>query len=59
MGILCFLAFACELSRFDVLLRSMFGASGDGIHDRLIEFSRAVTGSYWFAPSEEDLAEIL
>jgi putative iron-dependent peroxidase len=33
----------------------MFGASGDGVHDRLIEFSRPLTSSNWFAPSEESL----
>jgi len=35
----------------------MFGVSGDGLHDRLIEFSRADTGSYLFAPGERTLAE--
>jgi len=33
----------------------MYGVAGDGLRDRLIEFSRAVTGSYWFAPSQEDV----
>ncbi len=36
----------------------MFGTSGDGIHDRLLDFTRAVTGSYYFAPSVEDLAAV-
>ena len=35
----------------------MFGVTGDGLHDRLIEFSSADTGSYLFAPGEETLAE--
>jgi putative iron-dependent peroxidase len=48
---LYFLAFACELSRFDVQLARMFGTSGDGLSDRLLGFSKPVTGSYWFAPS--------
>ena len=52
---LYFLAFSCDPARFDVLLARMFGASGDGVHDRLTEFSRPVTSSYWFAPSEESL----
>ncbi len=55
---LYFLAFSCELSRFDVLLRRMFGLSEDGIHDRLIEFSEAQTGAYWFAPAEDQLSEV-
>jgi putative iron-dependent peroxidase len=53
---LYFLAFSCDPHRFDVQLRRMFGVSGDGEHDRLIEFSEPVSGSYWFAPSIEDLA---
>lgn len=55
---LYFLAFACDPIRFDVSLQRMFGTSGDGVHDRLIEFSKPVTGAYWFAPSREDLAAI-
>jgi deferrochelatase/peroxidase EfeB len=30
----------------------MLGASGDGQHDRLMEFTRAVSGASFFAPSE-------
>lgn len=56
---LYFLSFACDITRFDVQLQRMFGVSGDGLHDRLTEFSSAITGSYWFAPSEEDLAAAL
>jgi putative iron-dependent peroxidase len=52
---LYFLAFSRDPTRFDVLLARMFGASGDGVHDRLIEFSRPLTSSNWFAPSEESL----
>ncbi len=55
---LYFLAFARELSRFDVQLRRMFGASEDGLRDRLTEFSKPVTGSYWFAPSEDALMRL-
>jgi putative iron-dependent peroxidase len=52
---LYFLAFSRDPARFDVQLARMFGASGDGVHDRLIEFSRPLTSSNWFAPSEESL----
>ncbi len=55
---LYFLAFACELSRFEVQLRRMFGVSEDGLRDRLTGFSRPVTGSYWFAPAKDDLARL-
>ncbi len=56
---LYFLAFACELQRFSVQLEHMLGMTDDGIHDKLIEYSTAVTGSYWFAPSAEDLQTVL
>jgi porphyrinogen peroxidase len=55
---LYFLSFSCAVHRFDVQLRRMFGVSGDGLHDRIVEFSKPVTSSYWFAPSKESLAAI-
>lgn len=56
---LYFLSFACDLARFDVQLQRMYGVSGDGLKDRITEFTAAVTGSYWYAPSEGDLAKVL
>ena len=56
---LYFLAFSCELYRFQVLLERMFGVSGDGFSDHLIRYSQPVTSSYWFAPSREDLETTL
>ncbi|BBN60573.1 Dyp-type peroxidase [Hydrogenovibrio marinus] len=55
---LMFLAFGCELRRFSTQLDSMFGLTEDGKIDQIIRYSKAVTGSYWFAPSKEDLAEV-
>jgi putative iron-dependent peroxidase len=52
---LYFVAFACDLHRFDVQLQRMYGLAGDGLSDRLIEFSQAVTGAYWYVPSTDDL----
>lgn len=52
---LYFLAYACGQHRFDAILKNMYGLSGDGLHDRLLHFTRAQTGSYWFAPSLETL----
>jgi deferrochelatase/peroxidase EfeB len=43
--------FSAEQSRYDRMLAHMFGISGDGLHDRLTEFSLPVTGGYYFAPS--------
>lgn len=56
---LYFLSFSCELSRFDIQLQRMVGATDDGVYDRLMDFSTAVTGAYWFAPSESDLTTVL
>ncbi len=56
---LYFIAFACELARFDLLLARMFGTSGDGRADHLLDFTQPVTGSYWYAPSAAELATLL
>ena len=56
---LYFLAFACELSRFEIQLTRMYGTAGDDLYDRVTEFSQAVSGAYWFAPSCEALAQAL
>jgi putative iron-dependent peroxidase len=56
---LYFLAFSCEMKRFSSQLESMLGMTEDGVHDKLIEFSKAVNSSYWFAPSVVDLHSML
>jgi putative iron-dependent peroxidase len=53
---LYFVAFAADRSRFDRMLSRMFGTADDGLHDRLLDFSRPVTGAYYFAPSLSYLA---
>lgn len=53
---LYFIAFSCDPMRFDVLLQRMFGRWKDELHDQLVHYSSPVSGSYWFAPSQEDLA---
>ena len=55
---LFFLAFACDPYRVQIQLERMTGATEDKVHDKLMEFSKPVTGSYWFAPSKEDLKKI-
>jgi putative iron-dependent peroxidase len=44
-------AFGADRARFDRMLARMFGTAGDGRHDRLLDFSRPVSGAYYFAPS--------
>ena len=55
---LYFFAFSADLERLDRMLARMFGTSGDGLHDRLTEFSTPSSGSYYFVPSLESLAAI-
>ncbi len=55
---LYFVAFSADRSRYDRMLARMFGTSGDGVHDRLTEFSRPVSGAYYFAPSLNALNEL-
>jgi putative iron-dependent peroxidase len=55
---LYFVAFSADPARFDRMLARMFGTSGDGLHDHLTDFSRPVSGSYYFAPSLESLAAL-
>jgi putative iron-dependent peroxidase len=55
---LYFVAFSAERSRFDKMLARMFGTTGDGLHDTLTDFSRPVSGSYYFAPSLQALAAL-
>jgi putative iron-dependent peroxidase len=56
---LVFVAFSADPSRFEKMLRRMFGQSGDGLHDRLTEFSRPVASAAYFVPSLEALGEAL
>ena len=56
---LFFVAYTNNLSIIDAMLQRMFGTSGDGIHDRLLHFTTAIDGAYYFAPSDELLEEIM
>ena len=48
---LYFVAYTKSLHVFDSMLARMMGVVGDGLHDRLLEFTRPVTGATFFAPS--------
>jgi putative iron-dependent peroxidase len=58
MGLL-FVAFSADPRRFLVMMQRMYGASGDGMHDRLMEFTNPVSGAFYFAPSLDALDGIL
>jgi putative iron-dependent peroxidase len=55
---LYFLAFACDMGRFTHVIDSMLGKT-DGVTDAMMDYSDALTGSYWFMPSQEDLDSML
>jgi porphyrinogen peroxidase len=55
---LYFVAFSAERSRYDRMLARMFGNDPDAVRDRLTDFSRPVTGAYYFAPSLNALNEL-
>jgi putative iron-dependent peroxidase len=56
---LYFLAFSADPGRFTLMLERMFGRGDDGIRDRLTDFSRPVTGAFYFAPSLETLNDLV
>lgn len=47
---LYFVAFSADRTRFETMLMRMIGAHGDGLHDRLTEFSHPVSAAYYYAP---------
>jgi len=55
---LYFVAFSAERSRYDRMLARMFGTDSDGVRDRLTDFSRPMSGAYYFAPSLDVLNEL-
>lgn len=48
---LLFIAYCHTLHNFKAMLESMYGVT-DGKYDQLLRFSQAVTGAYFFAPSD-------
>jgi len=56
---LYFVSFANQQARHQIQLDRMFGVTGDGVYDRLLEFSQAKTSSYWFVPSQTALDALL
>jgi porphyrinogen peroxidase len=48
---LYFVAFSADRGRYDRMLARIFGTAEDGVRDRLTDFTRPVSGAYYFAPS--------
>jgi putative iron-dependent peroxidase len=55
---LYFVAFSADRGRFERMLGRMFGTDGDGQRDRLTDFSRPVSGAYYYAPPLNLLADL-
>lgn len=45
-----FIGYACTPTRIEKMLRNMFIGNPPGNHDRLLDFSRTVSGNLFFAP---------
>ncbi|NIY93001.1 Dyp-type peroxidase [Vibrio diazotrophicus] len=54
---LLFISYCHTLHNMKVMLESMYGVT-DGKTDQLLRFTHAVTGAYFFAPSQEMLASL-
>ncbi|MGD1333668.1 Dyp-type peroxidase [Vibrio harveyi] len=54
---LLFISYCNTIHNIKVMLESMYGVT-DGKTDQLLRFTKAVTGAYFFAPSQEMLAEL-
>jgi putative iron-dependent peroxidase len=48
---LFFIAYNRNLDTFEKMLARMLGTSGDDLHDKLLDYTRAVSGATFFAPS--------
>ncbi|MEL4204376.1 peroxidase [Plesiomonas shigelloides] len=55
---LYFCAYCHSLRNIEQQLLSMFGGMEDGQYDRLLKYTRAVTGGYYFAPSRTRLEQL-
>lgn len=55
---LFFIAYAKDSAIFQAMLRRMFGAGDDGLSDRLMDFTKPVTGAILFAPSLATLRQL-
>ncbi len=55
---LFFLAYSKDNIILEKMLANMFGTSGDGLHDHLMNYTTAKSGAYFFAPSIEMLESL-
>ncbi len=50
-----FIGYSKKLWVIEKMLRRMFVGEPEGMHDRILDFSRVVTGTVFFAPSAKVL----
>ena len=55
---LYFIAYSRDPSRPEKMLERMMGSSDDGVYDQLLDFTRAVSGANFFAPSLRVLRQL-
>ncbi len=55
---LFFIAYTRDVTIPERMLHRLIGTSGDGVHDRLIGFTQAVSGAHFFVPSIEMLESL-
>jgi putative iron-dependent peroxidase len=55
---LFFIAYTRDLAIPERMAARMYGTAGDGLHDRLMEFTRAVSGANFFTPSLRTLRSL-
>ena len=55
---LYFVAFSADRTRFDRMLARVFGTTEDGLRDHLTDFTRPVSGAFYFAPSLTTLRKL-
>lgn len=53
-----FIGFTNDPPLITTMLERMFGNTEDGLHDRFTDFSRALTGSFYYCPSLAELSHV-
>ena len=53
-----FIAYNKTQDTFEKMLERMIGTTGEGLHDRLLDFTHPVTGAMLFAPSLRTLRSL-
>ncbi|CAL1539657.1 unnamed protein product [Lymnaea stagnalis] len=55
---LFFIGYAADPYNFEFMLDRMVGAGGDGHSDDIMRLSKNVKGTYWYFPSQSELAKL-